>query len=79
MVCIARKTFRYKKGLFSHERREERISSLLSLSREGKKEDGGEGGIGPVPFFYGRHSYLSAVRNYRSVGGKGKAWAYLSR
>lgn len=37
----------------------------------------GEGGMGPVPFFYGRHSYLSAVRNYRSVGGKGKAWAYL--
>lgn len=45
--CIARKTFRYKKGPFSHERREERISSLLSLSREGKKERGwGEGGNG---------------------------------
>jgi hypothetical protein len=78
--CIARKTFRYKKGPFSHERREEILSSLLSLSREGKKEDGGRGGMGPVPFFYGRHSYLSAVRNYRlGLGGKGKAWAYLSR
>ena len=36
--CIARKTFRYKKGPFSHERRESILSSLLSLSREGKRK-----------------------------------------
>ena len=46
---------------------------FLFLEKERKRM----GGMGPVPFFYGRHSYLSAVRNYRSVGGKGKAWAYL--
>lgn len=52
---------------------------FLFLEKE-RKRMGGRGGMGPVPFFYGRHSYLSAVRNYRlGLGGKGKAWAYLSR
>lgn len=49
--------------------KEEKKSFLLFflfLEKERKKERGwGEGGMGPVPFFYGRHSYLSAVRNYR--------------
>jgi len=57
--------------------KEENQSFLLFFLFLEKERGWGEGGMGPVPFYYGRHSYLSAVRNYRSVGGKGKAWAYL--
>lgn len=48
--------------------KEEKKSFLLFflfLEKERKERGWGEGGMGPVPFFYGRHSYLSAVRNYR--------------